>query len=719
MYRFFKEWEVKLLHLGIKGKTYAVLLLLGLFAMAIAQLTVWFLFPADQNANDVVAELTQQKILSQRLGKTALSYLLASSGFRTLEEQVILLDEYINDMRAVYLEKIHVKLNTNKQILSLDSFTGLVNRQFSKGKRLDLRFLSNQPMQEKNQLQDGTDWEALTFFREGMGKIYNVPFGTKGKNPRVYTALRVTDSSCIACHNQAVKKPLAVGDLLGVGRYILQEPLVLNQAILESASKNYEATQGLFNAKLTALQLTFSLSQNSKITEGLVSMRNQFELLQTSVQTAFTAQWGSELFRTAWQNLLMHSDQLDKICDELIEIQNQTSSSHQILRIFKMVGMAFGLVLTAVLLAAAYLKRLLLSPLSTMAKVLDRVSRGHRGVRIHWEGNEDEMGQLANSINRLTESHDRMVRNLMLQSATLHAIVEEFKTLESLLSRDVGQGEEFSRMIMKENNQLDGDLSRLMAFVDHAKSEVSLVRQGILMLLERLRAQNDAQAIDHSSEIFSVLSRMPNLVEDADALLTLSTRAQGLISSVREVTAEIFISLLNKQKLLLQTVKVGENLYGSIDHAALLTSILEEIHHGLRDIEDEDTLMQPPFDIGEIKLAHLKWFSRLAGMVRGRMVFSLEEVGSVHECDLGKWYDTEGREHFGKLPLFHSLGDAHQEVHDAAREMVSFMKDRSNREEAIRQMALMNQLRKKLFALLNQLFIVADQNRERRRGVRV
>jgi len=70
------------------------------------------------------------------------------------------------------------------------------------------------------------------------------------------------------------------------------------------------------------------------------------------------------------------------------------------------------------------------------------------------------------------------------------------------------------------------------------------------------------------------------------------------------------------------------------------------------------------------KSDHILWKKRLINMILDRGDIELSTVASHHDCRLGKWYDSLGKDVYGHSPTFKQLEDPHEKVHTLGRRAV-------------------------------------------------
>jgi len=70
------------------------------------------------------------------------------------------------------------------------------------------------------------------------------------------------------------------------------------------------------------------------------------------------------------------------------------------------------------------------------------------------------------------------------------------------------------------------------------------------------------------------------------------------------------------------------------------------------------------------KSDHILWKKRLINMILDRGEIELSAVASHHDCRLGKWYDSLGKQAYGSRASFRELESPHEQVHSLGRRAV-------------------------------------------------
>jgi hypothetical protein len=120
---------------------------------------------------------------------------------------------------------------------------------------------------------------------------------------------------------------------------------------------------------------------------------------------------------------------------------------------------------------------------------------------------------------------------------------------------------------------------------------------------------------------------------------------------------------------------------------------LDLLHHGdyVRASERVKKLLAKLFVLvadGNTAIdAHVKWKERLQNHITGRSteILTMDTVVRDDLCSLGVWLAGEGRQHYGHLPAFQAVQQAHRRFHQAASEVLATA-GKGRPDEALRMM---------------------------------
>ncbi|MBF0161040.1 MAG: bacteriohemerythrin, partial [Magnetococcales bacterium] len=237
-------------------------------------------------------------------------------------------------------------------------------------------------------------------------------------------------------------------------------------------------------------------------------------------------------------------------------------------------------------------------------------------------------------------------------------------------------------------------------------SELALAAQEV--------ARSAAEAASGTEEIARSAGEVARV---AGQLADSSTRANDQAQAMQTSAKRIFSASTEVQGMMQRSMELIRYLDGSVRQTSLLTSVNNDAAESLTQTKERFSIGQAPFDVCSVKRAHLRWLATLENVVRGRVTMKPEEVASGHECEFGRWYDTEGMKSYGRMPLFAEMGEMHMRVHEQSRVVVQSV-SQGKTEAAVAEMEQFNHLRQRLFNMLDQLYLLGSPgelqvNRER------
>jgi len=91
--------------------------------------------------------------------------------------------------------------------------------------------------------------------------------------------------------------------------------------------------------------------------------------------------------------------------------------------------------------------------------------------------------------------------------------------------------------------------------------------------------------------------------------------------------------------------------------------------------------MRATLDFTQARFKHINWKFRIRNFLDGKETLPKEKAVSHHECDLGKWFETTGKEKYGHMAEMKEFDVAHKELHNVIRKIVD-LKENNNDKEA-------------------------------------
>jgi len=220
-----------------------------------------------------------------------------------------------------------------------------------------------------------------------------------------------------------------------------------------------------------------------------------------------------------------------------------------------------------------------------------------------------------------------------------------------------------------------GDAGRGFAVVAHEVKQLSQqTKEATENIVEKIqRIQADVSAIAEATEGITAAVGQGNremdsvndrMREMADALhmiagevdqITEATRDQSDASQeVAQSVAETATMVGNARQVVDQTLK---------DTDAMESKLISEIQE-FAEMKLNGAILRLA------KSDHILWKKRLINMILDRGDIELSTVASHHDCRLGKWYDSLGKQAYGGMAAFMELESPHEQVHSLGRRAV-------------------------------------------------
>ena len=311
----------------------------------------------------------------------------------------------------------------------------------------------------------------------------------------------------------------------------------------------------------------------------------------------------------------------------------------------------------------------------------------------------NEVKELARQTAEATKLIDDKTREIQLKTSEAAEATQE-------ASKIIGQMSETNHEI---TNSVDGQV-HLLENVSHSMDEVTQASDEVTRSAAELgmASQEVSRAAAEAAAGTAEIARSSaNVASGSARVANEVTSAREQVNTLQMSSEQIFVASVNVQKRMLRSLELLGFLGGSIHHSSLLTGVMCEVGEALKNNEESFVTQTPNFDVQAVKNAHLQWLGKLEHVIRGRAQLRPEQVASGHECAFGKWYDSEGRDKFQHIPMFHELGKVHMTVHETAREIVRIVQD-ERPDEALARMDEFDNLRAQLFQYLDKLYLLDE-----------
>ena len=494
-------------NLSLKLKVYCSFSLLFLVVLISAFLTFWFQKNSEEDAQ-ITNALGRQRMLSQAMGKSVFGYAMAKGRIKSMEQNVLSLDDYVTQMRMLYTQSVievakksnikismHPEEETHPAIPYPATFTRLVNTSFGTGRPFKIDIFSEAPVNPNQELQTPADREANDFLKANPEKLFTKVYKEDDKlYLNFYSADLATVQACASCHTQIKKKPFQIGDMLGIRRYklLFSENVALGEVEINPSLKEYERAEEIFSKTLAAAKSGGSYPADMEadefsnmnaidlpIAQATISkIENELANFKNGVQILLTSEVNSLPYRLAQEDIIVTSNVMRRYSNDLVNIFSGIVRDNQkSVRMSVIVCAAVTLLL--LIFIAYYLATVVINPVRRVSNTLMQMSDGVLNQEKLPVSSDDEVGMLGRSCNRLLDG----LRVFIAHSRGL---------LEGRTdTRDFGLSGDFEKSLVamrkhaeekRETDEQKAGLHKLSASM-HGEQEIAELGGNILMSL--------------------------------------------------------------------------------------------------------------------------------------------------------------------------------------------------------------------------------------------
>ncbi len=208
-------------------------------------------------------------------------------------------------------------------------------------------------------------------------------------------------------------------------------------------------------------------------------------------------------------------------------------------------------------------------------------------------------------------------------------------------------------------------------FVVIANEIRNLTSQTITVTEELNKSMDDFKKLTYAiqSNTENIYSESENNLRGFDEMKNSLSNLTGKIVSIEGISKDIFDksqelfslskSTQSKFKILVDNITKSKSIIGSMDiKVNNFSDSLIEVTEIIKKIKIED------FSIDLAKLLHVIWRVKLLKFLNGQRNLSPEEIGNHHECYLGKWYYSVGKNILKEVPIIMDFEKDHEELHN-------------------------------------------------------
>ncbi len=227
-------------------------------------------------------------------------------------------------------------------------------------------------------------------------------------------------------------------------------------------------------------------------------------------------------------------------------------------------------------------------------------------------------------------------------------------TIEAARAGDVGKGFAVVAHEVKELSHQTREAT------ENIVEKIKRIQQDVSAISESMQGIN--KAVEHGSrDMGDVNERMGKMADALQMIAGEVDQVSGAMQDQSDAAQEVAVSVAETSTMVSNARQVVDQTLKDTD--AMEAKLIAEIQE-FANMKLNGAILRLA------KSDHILWKKRLINMILDRGDIEISTVASHHDCRLGKWYDTLGKEVYGHSATFRQLEGPHEQVHSLGRRAV-------------------------------------------------
>jgi len=587
---------------------------------------VFYSLQKGEGDTEIVSAAGRQRMLSQAMSKSVLSYSLAKDSLQAAKSQVSELDRYITNMRGTYTATV---IGTAKQAgigismhpeKALDpavpfpaTFTRMVGEKFAAEGRFSVDILAEDPVNLEQGLKDAIDKEAFQALQANPEQIFFKEVESGGRlYLRYYTADKAVVEACASCHTKLKGRAFKVGDMLGIRRFsmLFADNVALGRVRLDPSLKEYQTALVVFSKTLAAFKsggdypadLSMTKSKpylgttNPKIQAKILKIEAALKTFTVAVDQLTQSQIGSSAYWEAQQAVPTSANKVRKLSNDLTVQFTDIANANE-MSVRWAVGVMVLVIIIAFIGLFLMINRTVLSPVTRIIQAARVISNGDLTQQIN-SGRKDEIGILSKTLDEMSQNLNGMITKIFDASQAIFVASGNISRATRLVTdgaTEQSQQTQVAAVSANEMKVVSQDISHNTTEAADAASQATQV------------AIDGGKVVEQSNEgMARISSSVLESTSSVEQLAKYSDQIGQIVAVIDDIANQTNLLALNAA---IEAARAGDHGRGfavvadEVRHLAIRTSdATKEIAEMIRSIQNGTTVAVQSMHEGGIEV---------------------------------------------------------------------------------------------------------------------